>query len=113
MDDISKQRSGRHALDRPKEINVGFLVYLRRLAFVDLIETFFFIIRKVEWASCTGTVFQRIDMSVIRRWCCTVSYGTHRYGCCGSGSWFLGLPDPYPLVRGTDPDPSIIKQKYF
>ncbi len=24
---------------------------------------------------------------------------------------FLGLPDPDPLVRGTDPDPSIIKQK--
>jgi hypothetical protein len=26
---------------------------------------------------------------------------------------FLGLPDPYPLVRGndTDPDPSIITQK--
>jgi hypothetical protein len=23
----------------------------------------------------------------------------------------LGLPDPDPLVRGTDPDPSIIKQK--
>jgi hypothetical protein len=22
---------------------------------------------------------------------------------------FLGLPDPDPLVRGTDPDPSIIK----
>jgi hypothetical protein len=28
-------------------------------------------------------------------------------------SMFLGLldPDPDPLVRGTDPDPSIIKQK--
>jgi|LakMenEpi03Aug12_release.lakeMendotaPanAssembly.Ray.scaffolds.fasta_scaffold5401688_1 hypothetical protein len=24
---------------------------------------------------------------------------------------FLGLSDPDPLVRGTDPDPSIIKQK--
>jgi hypothetical protein len=24
---------------------------------------------------------------------------------------FLGLQDPDPLVRGTDPDPSIIKQK--
>jgi hypothetical protein len=24
---------------------------------------------------------------------------------------FLGLPDPDPLVRDTDPDPSIIKQK--
>jgi hypothetical protein len=24
---------------------------------------------------------------------------------------FLGLPDPDPLVRGTDPDPSVIKQK--
>jgi hypothetical protein len=24
---------------------------------------------------------------------------------------FLGLPDPDPLVRGKDPDPSIIKQK--
>jgi hypothetical protein len=24
---------------------------------------------------------------------------------------FLGLLDPNPLVRGTDPDPSIIKQK--
>ena len=24
---------------------------------------------------------------------------------------FLGLLDPVPLVRGTDPDPSIIKQK--
>jgi hypothetical protein len=24
---------------------------------------------------------------------------------------FLGLPDPDPLVRGTDPDPSIFKQK--
>jgi hypothetical protein len=24
---------------------------------------------------------------------------------------FLGLPDPDPLVRGLDPDPSIIKQK--
>jgi hypothetical protein len=24
---------------------------------------------------------------------------------------FLGLPDPDPLVRGMDPDPSIIKQK--
>ncbi len=24
---------------------------------------------------------------------------------------FLGLPDPDPLVRGPDPDPSIIKQK--
>jgi hypothetical protein len=24
---------------------------------------------------------------------------------------FLGLPDPDPLVRGTDPDPSITKQK--
>jgi hypothetical protein len=23
---------------------------------------------------------------------------------------FLGLPDPNPLVRGTNPDPSIIKQ---
>jgi hypothetical protein len=23
---------------------------------------------------------------------------------------FLGLPDPDPLVRGTDPDPSIIKE---
>ncbi len=23
---------------------------------------------------------------------------------------FVGLPDPDPLVRGTDPDPSIIKQ---
>jgi hypothetical protein len=23
---------------------------------------------------------------------------------------FLGLPDPDPLVRDTDPDPSIIKQ---
>jgi hypothetical protein len=23
---------------------------------------------------------------------------------------FLGLPDPDPLVRGPDPDPSIIKQ---
>jgi len=26
---------------------------------------------------------------------------------------FLDLPDPDPLVRGTDPEPSIIKQKYF
>jgi hypothetical protein len=27
-------------------------------------------------------------------------------------TYFLGgLLDPYPLVRGTDPDPSIIKQK--
>jgi hypothetical protein len=25
----------------------------------------------------------------------------------------MGLPDPDPLVRGTDPDPSIIKKKYF
>jgi hypothetical protein len=25
---------------------------------------------------------------------------------------FLGLPDPDPLVRGMDPDPSIIMQKY-
>jgi hypothetical protein len=25
---------------------------------------------------------------------------------------FFGLVDPDPLVRGTDPDPSIIKQKY-
>jgi hypothetical protein len=25
---------------------------------------------------------------------------------------FLDLPDPDPLVRSTDPDPSIIKQKY-
>jgi hypothetical protein len=25
---------------------------------------------------------------------------------------FLGLPDPDPLVRETEPDPSIIKQKY-
>ncbi len=24
---------------------------------------------------------------------------------------FLGLPDPDPLVRGMDPDPSIIMQK--
>ncbi len=24
---------------------------------------------------------------------------------------FLGLPDPDPLVRGMDPDPSISKQK--
>jgi hypothetical protein len=24
---------------------------------------------------------------------------------------FLGLPDPDPIVRGADPDPSIIKQK--
>jgi hypothetical protein len=24
---------------------------------------------------------------------------------------FLGLPDPDPLVRGMDPDPSIIKKK--
>ncbi len=33
--------------------------------------------------------------------------------CCrfGPGSMYLGLPDPDPLVRGTDPDPSIIKQK--
>jgi hypothetical protein len=36
--------------------------------------------------------------------------------CCGSGSIgsvFLGLldPDPDPLVRGMDLDPSIIKQK--
>jgi hypothetical protein len=26
---------------------------------------------------------------------------------------FLGLPDPDPLVRGMDPDPYIIKQKWF
>jgi hypothetical protein len=26
--------------------------------------------------------------------------------------YVLGLPDPDPFVRGTDPDPSIIKQKY-
>jgi hypothetical protein len=26
---------------------------------------------------------------------------------------FLGLPDPNPLVRDTDPDPSIIKQKKY
>jgi hypothetical protein len=25
---------------------------------------------------------------------------------------FLGLPDPDPLVRGMDPDPSISKNKY-
>jgi hypothetical protein len=27
---------------------------------------------------------------------------------------FLGLldPDPYPLVRGTDPDPSVIKEDF-
>jgi hypothetical protein len=25
---------------------------------------------------------------------------------------FLGLPDPDPLVRGTDPDSAIIMQKY-
>ncbi len=25
---------------------------------------------------------------------------------------FLGLPDPDPLVKSMDPDPSIIKQKY-
>jgi hypothetical protein len=25
---------------------------------------------------------------------------------------FLGLPDPDQLVRGTDPNPPIIKQKY-
>jgi hypothetical protein len=24
---------------------------------------------------------------------------------------FLGLPDPDPLVRGMDPDPSVVKQK--
>jgi hypothetical protein len=24
---------------------------------------------------------------------------------------FLGLPDPDPLVRGTDPEPSFIKKK--
>ncbi len=36
--------------------------------------------------------------------------------CCGSGSTcFLGLldPDPDPLVRGMDPDPSIIKQNHL
>jgi hypothetical protein len=26
---------------------------------------------------------------------------------------FLGLPDPIFIFRGTDMDPSIIKQKYF
>jgi hypothetical protein len=26
---------------------------------------------------------------------------------------FLGLSDPYPLVRGMDPDPSIILTKYL
>jgi hypothetical protein len=26
---------------------------------------------------------------------------------------FLGLPDPNPLVRGMDPDPSIKKQKWY
>jgi hypothetical protein len=32
--------------------------------------------------------------------------------CCRSRILlFLGLPDPDPLVRGTDPDPFIIKQK--
>ncbi len=32
--------------------------------------------------------------------------------CCGSGSvCVLGLLDPDPFVRGTDPDPFIIKQK--
>jgi hypothetical protein len=38
-----------------------------------------------------------------------------RAQCCGYGSvgsvCFLGLLYPDPLVRGTDPDPSIIKQK--
>jgi hypothetical protein len=34
--------------------------------------------------------------------------------CCGSGSvCFLGILDPDPLVRGTDPDPSVIKQKWL
>jgi hypothetical protein len=33
--------------------------------------------------------------------------------CCGSGlvGKLLGLLNPDPLVRGTDPDPSVIKQK--
>jgi hypothetical protein len=26
---------------------------------------------------------------------------------------FSGLPDPDPLVKGVDPDPSIIKQIFF
>jgi hypothetical protein len=29
----------------------------------------------------------------------------------GPDPYDLGLPDPVPLVRGTEPDPSIIKQK--
>ncbi len=33
-----------------------------------------------------------------------------QYQCCGSRRMFLGLLDPDPLVRCTDPDPSIIKQ---
>jgi hypothetical protein len=28
-----------------------------------------------------------------------------------SDPYVFGPPDPYPLVRGTDPDPSIIRQK--
>jgi hypothetical protein len=38
---------------------------------------------------------------------------TSKYHCCGSesGSMCLGLPDPDPLVRGMDPDLSIIKRK--
>jgi hypothetical protein len=31
---------------------------------------------------------------------------------CSRSGKFLGFPDPDPLVRGTDPDPSVIKQ-YF
>jgi len=51
-----------------------------------------------------------------------VPYILFIFQCCGAGSvgsvpMFLGLPDPDPLVRGTDPspdpalDPYIIKQK--
>jgi hypothetical protein len=38
----------------------------------------------------------------------------HVNQCCRSRSgsvWVLGLLDPDPLVRGTDPDPSIIERK--
>jgi hypothetical protein len=68
------------------------------------------------------------DLLFITQWPATVAKGLSYYFCMmieGSGSipltsesgstFFLGLPNPDPLVRGMDPDPdpdpSIIMQK--
>ncbi len=88
---------------------------LKPMSFIKEIYSFYYF-TKIEiffLAADEQIVKKNLFMLCLSYFCC---YNVHLFQNCRlllvfRIRMFLGLPDPDPLVRGPDPDPSIVKQK--